>query len=416
MENKMENIINCPHCNEEINIKRALQNQVSGEVNAVYQSKYAAKDQEYEAKDEVIKAKENEILAREKALEESEHKKKLEDEKTQAQINKGIEEGVNKLKTTIEKEINSKYEPLLEESAEDKKIILAFEQKAIKAIRDEATKETAQKKRDEEIRAEEAKKHQADTDSKLELQRLEYEQKMKQMHSTFERGAKQAVQGSVQIQGEAGEVSIEKYLENTYLYDKVEPIKPGAKGADLLLNVSNDGRIVDGTIYIEIKRHKDYKKTWIPKFKNDLLERNADIGLLVTEAMPKGISKPTLIDDIWVCSFSDYQIVVEFLRQTVIEVSQVEMVNKNAIDKKSLVFGFVTSKEFARIMDTVYNCFVEEGKSIDYDERLWQASLNKRRKNLEVVKKLVGLLVGSFQSYCGDSISEIKALEMDEVA
>ena len=46
----MENLINCPHCNEEINIKKALQNQVSGEVNAQYRDKYAAKDQEQEVK------------------------------------------------------------------------------------------------------------------------------------------------------------------------------------------------------------------------------------------------------------------------------------------------------------------------------------------------------------------------------
>ena len=405
----MENVINCPHCNTQINVNKALKNLVSGEVNAVYKERNAA-----------IKAKQQakgaELLARENAVKEQELNKMSTDEQNQILINKGIEEAINKLKPTLEKDISSKYEPLVEESAEDKKALLAYQQKEIQDKRDAVTKEEEQKLRDDEIRAEEANKYQAESDKKLELQRLEYEQKMKQMQTTFKKGVKQADQGSMQIQGEAGEVSIENYLLDTYINDKIDTIKPGAKGADLLLNVSKNGRKTDGTIYIEVKRHKDYKKSWIPKFKNDLLEKNADIGLLITEVMPKDVTKPTLIDGIWVCSFSDYPTVIDFLRHTVIEVKAVEVMNNIAIDKKSLVFSFVTSKEFARIMEAFYEHSLEEEKSINYDDKLWQASLNKRRKRLEMDNKLVGHLVGSFQSYCGDSISEIKALEMDEVA
>ena len=69
----MENLINCPHCNEEINIKKALQNQVSGEVNAVYKERNAAKEAKQLAKDA-------ELIAREKAIEGKELNKKSQDE------------------------------------------------------------------------------------------------------------------------------------------------------------------------------------------------------------------------------------------------------------------------------------------------------------------------------------------------
>jgi len=401
----MENLINCPHCNEEINIKKALQNQVSGEVNAQYRDKYAAKDQEQE-----VKAAE--LLVRENAIKEQEQNKKSQDEL----IDSKVQEELKKLTPSLEQQAGSKFAPILIEAKELKKTVLAYQQKELTDQLDEATRVDQQKLRDEQIRASESKRLQAEFDSKLELQKREDEQKRKQMQSTFEKGVKQAEQGSMQIQGEAGEISIENYLLDTYIFDKVDPIKPGAKGADLLLSVSENGRTIDGTIYIEIKRHKIFKKSWIPKFTDDLLEKNADIGLLITENLPEDITGPILIDDIWVCSFENYQVVINFLRYTLIELNSVKVNNNNVLDKQSLVYRYVTSKEFARIMSGFYDLFLKEETSINYDERLILASISKRRKNLESANKLVGLLVGSFQSYCGDSLGEIKALEMDEVA
>ena len=151
------------------------------------------------------------------------------------------------------------------------------------------------------------------------------------------------------------------------------------------------------------------------KYIYDIREKNADIGVLVTAVMPKGVTKPILMDGIWVCSLNDYEFIIECLRQNLIELRKVMVINENALDKQALVYQFVTSKEFARIMEALYEHFLEEEKSINYDDRLWQQSLNKRRKRLEMDNKLVGQLVGAFQSYCGDSISEIKSLEMSEV-
>ena len=408
----MQDTINCPTCNTEIDVKKALQNQVSGQVNLQYKERYAAKDAE--------------LKAREKAVEEKEFSKKSQEKHNQSLIDKGVEEAIKKIKPSIEKDIGSKFETVLEKAAEDKKALLAFEQKAIEEEQDKLTREDEQKLREDKVRVDEAKKlrtefeKQREIDKKeyakqMELQRLENEETMKQMENTFQKGVRQVSQGSMQIQGEAAEISVENFLNETYPFDTIESIKPGAKGADYLQYVSDFGSNTCGTIYIEVKRHKDFKPAWIPKFKNDIREKNADIGVLVTEVMPKGVTKPILMDGIWVCSMNDYEFIIECLRQNLIELRKVKVINENALDKQALVYQFVTSKEFARIMEALYEHFLEEEKSINYDDRLWQQSLNKRRKRLEMDNKLVGQLVGAFQSYCGDSISEIKSLEMSEV-
>jgi len=408
----MENVINCPHCNKEINIKSALQSQVSGEVNAQYKHKYAVKHQEQEVKDA-------ELLARENSVKEQELNKKSQEELFDSKV----QEEVKRIMPSLEQEVGAKYSPIVDESAEMKKKLLAYEQKDLKDKRDEATREEELRLRDDKIRAEEAEKSRAQREKdkiayakELELKGLEGDERVKQMENTLQKGLSQAGQTSQQIQGEAGEISVENYLTSTYPLDTIESIKPGAKGADYLMHISDNGRETRSKLYVEVKRHNNFSQGWISKFNQDIREKNADIGVLATETMPKGVTKPICIDGIWIASLTDYEFVVDCLRHNLIELSRKEIVNENVLDKQSLVYNFVTSKEFARIMDLLYEAYQEELKSVDYEEKVMNKSWGKRRKNLLIIKQTTSSFIGAFEAYSGNAICEIKALEMDEVA
>ena len=86
------------------------------------------------------------------------------------------------------------------------------------------------------------------------------------------------------------------------------------------------------------------------------------------------------------------------------------------IDSKKSGFDEINfqAREFARILDELYERYKEELTSLDYEERLMNKSWGKRRKNLELIKKTTGSFIGAFQAYSGNAISEIKALEVSE--
>jgi hypothetical protein len=46
-----------------------------------------------------------------------------------------------------------------------------------------------------------------------------------------------------------------------------------------------------GTIYYESKRTKDFQPSWIEKFKADIRDKDANIGVLVTEVMPADMDR-----------------------------------------------------------------------------------------------------------------------------
>ena len=91
----------------------------------------------------------------------------------------------------------------------------------------------------------------------------------------------------MQLQGEVQELAIEEWLKEKYPFDTIDEVKKGARGADCMQIVHTRESQNCGKIYYESKRTKDFQKSWIEKFKADMREKGADIGVLVTDVMPR---------------------------------------------------------------------------------------------------------------------------------
>jgi hypothetical protein len=95
----------------------------------------------------------------------------------------------------------------------------------------------------------------------------------------------------MQLQGEVQELAIEEWLQTQFPLDSIEEIKKGARGGDCIQTVNTFAQQNCGKIYYESKRTKDFQGSWIEKFKADMREKAADIGVLVTEAMPSDMER-----------------------------------------------------------------------------------------------------------------------------
>ena len=78
-------------------------------------------------------------------------------------------------------------------------------------------------------------------------------------------------------------------------------------GADCLQIVNEFDAQNCGKIYDESKNTKEFNKGWISKFKKDIQLQNADIGILVTKTMPKGIKRMGVFEGIYICSFAEFK-------------------------------------------------------------------------------------------------------------
>src|SRR5690606_4757503 len=129
-------------------------------------------------------------------------------------------------------------------------------------------------------------------------------------------------QGSMQLQGEVLELAIEDWLADAFPLDTIDEIKKGANGADCLQTVNTFEAQCCGTIYYESKRTKNFQLAWIEKFKNDIRDKEANIGVLVTEVLPSDMTRMGLKEGIWICTYEEFKGLSAVLRQSVIQVSQ----------------------------------------------------------------------------------------------
>jgi hypothetical protein len=109
-----------------------------------------------------------------------------------------------------------------------------------------------------------------------------------------------AMQGSQQLQGEAQEIELEALLRSKFPGDLIEPVPKGEFGGDVLHRVISPAGQPCGTILWESKRTKNWTDTWLSKLRDDQRAAKAELALIVSHALPRGVQAFDFIDGIWV--------------------------------------------------------------------------------------------------------------------
>ena len=174
----------------------------------------------------------------------------------------------------------------------------------------------------------------------MKLRIKEMEKKLQDQIKLTEEMQRKQAQGSMQLQGEVQELAIEEYLAATFPLDTIEEIKKGARGADCIQVVNTRTTQNYGKVYYESKRTKDFQAGWIEKFKADMRDKEADVGVLVTEAMPADMERMGLRDGVWVCSFAEFKGLCAVLRESVVQINKVALSQEGKGDKMSLLYDF----------------------------------------------------------------------------
>jgi len=383
------NHINCPHCGKGIDIQSVLYSEIEGEIKKQYQK-------DAETKITSLKKQHESDLERFTKERKAEIKEELEREFADA----------NK---TLEEDLAEKSEKLKElNKLRSKNAVLESEKRELSdklnAEYEESFNERIKQATEEIVRREKEKNQLIikDKDEALESQKAEVERMQQRLE-----------QGSMQAQGETQELAIEEWLEENFSLDAIEEIGKGQAGADCLQTVNTRERTNCGTIYYESKRTKTFQPSWIEKFKNDIREKNATFGVLVTQAMPTGTDRLSQRDGIWICSFEEFKGLSMVLRETVIKLSSAKIVQANRGDKMGLLYDFLTGDDFRANVEAIVEGFTSMQKSLIKEKnatiRLWK----QREKQIEKVILNTGNMWGSIQGIAGTAVGDIPQLELD---
>jgi hypothetical protein len=408
--------IKCPACGHEFDISDVLYDQVEHDLKSQYEARLKEAQDKFRAESEQLEQQRTELA---KAREEQ-----------QEAVNRAVREGLNKerqalsdrLKAEIRDEEAGRLKVLQEELQKKSEQLKDFnkaqaEIERLKREKDEAQSKAeadAQRRLNEALTAE-RQKIQKDEEERQSLKIREKDHVIQKLNEQLKDMQRKAEQGSMQVQGEVLELAIEEWLAAAYPLDSIEEIKKGALGGDCIQTINTRSATNCGRIYYESKRTKAFQPRWIEKFKADVREKGANIGVLVTESMPANMPQMGQRDGIWICTFADLPSLSQVLRDSLITIHRVLAGQENRGDKMSLVYDFVTSDEFRLQVEAIVEGFTQMQHDLETEKRAMARIWKQREKQIEKVLLNTSNMYGSIRGIAGSAIPAVRHLELPGV-
>lgn len=415
MNNMQNNQISCPNCGNPIDVEDILAHKLEEELKVKFNVQLAAEKKKFESELDTLN----------KAKEEFEAKKKKENDLFQDRLDKTLKEERKllevKLKAKVNEESSEQLQALQEELKEKSEQVKELnrskaEIEKLKREKDEMrelVEAESQKKLNELLFAEKDKIRKAE-EERSELRFKELQKQLEDQKKLTEEMKRKQEQGSMQLQGEVQELAIEEWLISHFPLDTIEEIKKGARGGDCIQVVNTRTLQNCGKIYYESKRTKDFQSGWIEKFKADIREKGADVGVLVTDAMPPDMERMGLRDGIWICTFEEFKGLCSVLRESIVQLSNALSSQENKGDKMHLLYDYLTSTTFRMQVEAIVEGFSQMKVALDSEKRAMQRIWKEREKQIEKVITNTIDMYGSIKGIAGSAIQPVKALELPE--
>ncbi|WQR77187.1 DUF2130 domain-containing protein [Helicobacter pylori] len=419
-----ENQITCPKCQTLIDVREALYKQIEQE----NQSRFLAQQKEFEKE---VNEKRAQYHTHLKMLEQKEEALKERAKEQQAQFDDAVKQAstlalqderakiIEEARKNAFLEQQKGLELLQKELDEKSKQVQELHQKEaeierLKRENNEAEsrlKAENEKKLNEKLEMEREKIKKA-LHEKNELKFKQQEEQLEMLRNELKNAQRKAELSSQQFQGEVQELAIEEFLKQKFPLDSVEEIKKGQRGGDCIQVVHTREFQNCGKIYYESKRTKEFQKAWVEKLKSDMREIGADVGVIVSEALPKEMERMGLFEGVWVCSFEEFKGLSAVLREGVIQVSLAKKSQENKGDKVDLLYHYLTSSEFSMQVNAIIEGFEQLRADLESEKRAMARIWKSREKQIDKVFEGTINMYGSIKGIAGNTIGQVKALEL----
>lgn len=415
-----EPTIICPNCNTEIKLNESLAAPLIAATRKQYEQQMAQKDSEIAQREQAMRDKEKQLV---------EDKRKLDDQvaeqvatQLKAETARVIAEESKKAKLASAAELESKVREL----ADLQEMFKAHDAKLAEAQKAQAELIRKQRALDEEKRELELTvekrvqvgltevrtlaKKEAEEEQKFKV--MEKEQTIAAMQKQIEDLKRRAEQGSQQLQGEVQELELENLLRTKFPFDSIEPVPKGEFGGDVLHRVRTPNGQASGTILWEFKRTKTWSDGWLVKLRDDQRTAKAEIAVIVTQVLPKGVETFELIDGVWVTHPRAALPVAAILRQTLLELAMARQSSEGQQTKTEMVYQYLTGPRFRQRVEAIVEAFSTMQEDLDKERKAIMKQWAKREEQIERVMGATVGMYGDLQGIAGKSLQEIEGLEL----
>jgi hypothetical protein len=245
-----------------------------------------------------------------------------------------------------------------------------------------------------------------------QLKDREKDELIDDLRKTIDNLKQKVEQGSQQAQGEALELVIEDFLKQKFPLDKILPVPKGVNGADILQQVYNQYGQHCGTIIWETKRTKSWGSDWCSKLKEDQQTAKADIAVLVSRTLPKDVVDFAHFEGVWVTEQRCILGLTTALRMSLIDINAARRASEDKGGKIEDLYNYLTSADFIHRMHAIVDYFDDMKRDLEQEKKAIQKQWKKRETQIERVAQKTIEIRGSLEAIIGRSIVQIDDLEI----
>jgi hypothetical protein len=411
-----EPIITCPNCHSEIKLTESLAAPLIEEARKGYEERFAEKDAAVAKRERAVRDQlaqidkerrsiETEVTARldmehariageerEKARQLSEADLRQKDQQL-AQLGDVLKQREEKLA-----EAQKAQADLLRKERElddaKREIELTVEKQVQASL--QAARETAKRQAEES----------------LTLKVREKEEQIASMQRQIEELRRKAEQGSQQLQGEVQELELERVLCEQFPFDQIDAVPKGEFGGDVIQYVMNSTGQRCGAILWETKRTRNWSDSWLAKLRDDQRTAKADVALIVSQALPRGLNAFDLVDGVWVSEPRCAMAVAVALRESLIAIAKARIAGEGQQTKMEMVYQYLTGPRFRHRVEAVVEKFAEMQSDLDRERKTMTRLWAKREEQIRGVIESTAGMYGDLQGIAGRTLQEIEGLQI----
>jgi hypothetical protein len=302
-----EPTIICPNCKTEIRLTESLAAPLIAATRKQFEQQLSQKDEEIAKREQGIRDKEKQV---------AEAKRNLDTQvadQVAAQLKPSVPASSRKNRKRPSRRQPTSWTTKQRELAELQEVLKVRDAKLAEAQQAQAElikkqRELDDAKRELELTVEKRvqeglgdvrEKAKREAEEGLKLKVMEKDQTIASMQQKIEELKQKAEQGSQQLQGEVQELELENLLRAKFPFDSIEPV-PRANWRRRPATRCQPSGQPCGTILWETKRTKNWSDGWLTKLREDQRTAKAEVSVLVSQVLPKGVEAFDVVDGVWV--------------------------------------------------------------------------------------------------------------------
>jgi hypothetical protein len=152
---------------------------------------------------------------------------------------------------------------------------------------------------------------------------------------------------------------------------------------------------------------------WLAKLRDDQRAAKAEIAVIVSAVLPKGVETFDQIDGVWIVHPRAIVPVAMSLRHMLIEVNCARQASEGQQTKMEMIYGYLTGSKFRLRVQAIVEAFTCMGEDLAKERKMIMKQWAKREEQIARVMEATVGMYGELQGIAGKTLQEIEGLQLD---